>query len=140
MRFTEEQIEQGKEILSHIIDRARDTEDIGIACAALEKLEKEEPMQELEDFLLGGPGHDGYAYQCELYCVDCGQDIIRDLYDEDYEKLESEDTDDSPQPIFFGESDISEYCASCGEYLYGDFEGREMLDQEDEESEEEDEE
>jgi len=24
-----------------------------------------------------------------------------------------------PQPIFFGESDVAEHCAKCGEYLYG---------------------
>ena len=70
----------------------------------------------LSELLLGGPGHDGYAYNADVWCVDCGQDIIRDIYDD---ATEFEDTDSFPQPIFFGESDCAQHCAECGEYLYG---------------------
>ncbi len=75
----------------------------------------------LSELLLGGPGHDGYAYNADVYCVDCGQDIIRECYpaikgDEDAQS----DTESCPQPIFFGESpDCAQHCANCGEYLYG---------------------
>ena len=71
--------------------------------------------------LLGGPGHSGYAYKADVYCVECGQTIIMELYQADYAKLESGDTDDSPQPIFFGESpDCEQHCAKCHEYMYGE--------------------
>jgi hypothetical protein len=77
--------------------------------------------QPIREFLLGGPGHDGYAYNADVYCVECGREIIRDLYANDYDMLLSGDTDDSPQPIFFGESpDCKQHCSSCGEYLYGE--------------------
>ena len=77
--------------------------------------------QPIADFLLGGPGHDGYAYQADVYCVDCGQDIIETLYADDYELLLEEDSNSAPQPIFFGESpDYAQHCAECGEYLYGE--------------------
>ncbi len=77
--------------------------------------------KDLQEFLLGGPGHDGYAYKADLYCVDCGQIIIRGLYADNYDLLLSEDTDDSPQPVFFGESpEYEQHCAECGEYLYGE--------------------
>jgi len=70
------------------------------------------------ELLLGGPGLDGYVYQGEIYCPDCGSEIIAqgpnvipdaDMYDSDI----------TPQPIFFGESDSPQYCSQCGEYLYG---------------------
>jgi hypothetical protein len=73
----------------------------------------------LKAFLLGGPGHDGYAYNADVYCIDCGQAIIELIYVEDFDKLESRDTNDSPQPIFFSESDQAEHCANCQEYMYG---------------------
>jgi len=71
---------------------------------------------------LGGPGLDGYAYNADTYCIECGKQIIVDLVTA-WEKLPDEipvDTDEFPQPIFFGESDIEQYCADCGEYLYGE--------------------
>jgi hypothetical protein len=92
-------------------------------------MEKQTGKQELEDFLLGGPGHDGYAYCADVYCVDCGKAIIEDLYSTNYDALESSDTNDSPQPIFFGESDCAEHCADCGEYLYGEQESDEDEDE-----------
>ncbi len=75
----------------------------------------------LADLLLGGPGHDGYASNADVYCVDCGQDIIRRLHaDGAYADGDSGDTDEFPQPIFFGESpDCAQCCADCGEHLYG---------------------
>lgn len=75
------------------------------------------------EFTLGGP-----VYQCEIYCPGCGEAYVRDvvlaeLEDpagartvEDFLDL---DTDDFPQPVFFGEADGPQYCADCGEYLYG---------------------
>jgi hypothetical protein len=74
----------------------------------------------LSDLLLSGPGHDGYSYNADVYCVACGQDIIRERYphvkgDEDAQR----DSESCPQPIFFGESDHAEHCGGCGEYLYG---------------------
>lgn len=72
------------------------------------------------DMLKGGPGLDGYAYHADVYCVDCGQDIIRKLEDRDYTELEAGDMECVPVPIFFGESpDCEQYCTVCGEYLYG---------------------
>lgn len=75
----------------------------------------------LEELLLGGPGLDGYAYNADVYCVECGRNIIRRCYplvkdDEDAQR----DTESMPQPIFFGESDYRQHCADCGEYLYGE--------------------
>ena len=77
----------------------------------------------LRALLLGGPGHDGYAYRAEVYCVDCGRDVIRSLWEE--KKLpatleECPDTENCPQPIFFGSSDCPQHCTHCGEYLYGE--------------------
>lgn len=76
----------------------------------------------LDELLLGGPGHDGYAYNADVYCVDCGQAIITDLFNDGaYESGDSGDSNDFPQPIFFGESpDCQQHCAECGEYMYGE--------------------
>lgn len=73
------------------------------------------------DMMLGGPGLSGYAFDADVYCVDCGRAIIDDLYepDLDYADDACEDTECVPVPIFFGESDGPEHCADCGEYLYG---------------------
>ena len=67
---------------------------------------------------LGGPGLDGYAYNADVYCVDCGLEIIDALafpMDDDT----AGDTDSCPQPIFFGEHECAQYCGNCGEFLYG---------------------
>jgi hypothetical protein len=72
---------------------------------------------DLGSLLRGGPGHDGYAYNAAVYCVDCGQDIARKLYPEMSDGFE--DSESFPQPIFFGEADCPQNCDSCGEYLYG---------------------
>lgn len=75
----------------------------------------------LRDALLGGPGLDGYAYQAAIYCVDCGRSIIRKVF-KDYPEVDDarfRDSEEVPQPIFFGESDSPEHCDACGEYLYG---------------------
>jgi len=69
----------------------------------------------------GGPGHDGYTYQADVWCVDCGREIIDDLARElKLCPVEHADSDDVPCPIFFGESDTAQHCADCGEYLYGE--------------------
>jgi len=76
----------------------------------------------------GGPGLDGYAYAADVYCVDCGRKIIREIAPklapgiEDTDDAAFSDSDQVPQPIFFGESDSEEHCADCGEYLYGPME------------------
>jgi hypothetical protein len=71
-----------------------------------------------DELLAGGPGHDGYAYCGDVYCVDCGQEIILGLPDQ-IPYAQATDSNHVPQPIFFGESDVAEHCANCGEYLYG---------------------
>ena len=85
-------------------------------------------MFTLRAALAGGPGLDGYAYCADVYCVDCGRNIIRDRYAEmerdrnathfDWDSFR--DSDELPQPIFFGESEYEQHCADCGEYLYGE--------------------
>ncbi len=79
----------------------------------------------LRSALLGGPGLDGYAFNADVYCVDCGRETIRALHAEG--KLPEEgspefgDTEHCPIPIFFGESpDWALHCGECGEYLYGE--------------------
>jgi ribosomal protein S27E len=76
----------------------------------------------LETVLLGGPGLDGYASTAAVYCVDCGEAIIYEVF-KDYPNgiayPECFDSETLPQPIFFGESDTAQYCDKCGEYLYG---------------------
>jgi predicted RNA-binding Zn-ribbon protein involved in translation (DUF1610 family) len=73
---------------------------------------------------MGGPGLDGYAYQADVYCPACGESICRSIiasYPDHAVTDNSEipcDSNDFPQPIFFGESDNEEYCADCGERLY----------------------
>lgn len=72
---------------------------------------------------LGGPGLCGYAYNADLYCEDCAWHIIRDLAADLAAQLDTDDlptdTDTLPQPIFFGEHDLPQYCEGCGDYLYG---------------------
>jgi hypothetical protein len=68
------------------------------------------------DLLKGGPGLDGYAYQADIYCVDCGRAII-DAGPEAITWPECESTEHTPQPIFFGEHEVPQHCADCGTYL-----------------------
>lgn len=75
---------------------------------------------------MGGPGHDGYAYCADVYCVDCGCKIIDSIAAKiaptltDAGDLLFSDSETCPQPIFFGESECAQHCAECGEYMYGD--------------------
>jgi len=76
---------------------------------------------------LGGPGLDGYAYNASVYCVDCGEDIVRSIAPTVAPKLSGSDdpmfsdSETCPQPIFFGESpDCAQHCDDCGAYLYGE--------------------
>lgn len=71
-----------------------------------------------EDMKLGGPGLDGYAYCAALYCVACAHAII-DAGPAEVPEPFDRDSETTPQPIFFGESDSAEYCDDCGDYLYG---------------------
>ena len=74
----------------------------------------------------GGPGLDGYVYNADVYCIDCGREIIHSIYDgcprgmTGIEFPEAGDSETVPQPIFFGESDTEQHCAECGTYLYGE--------------------
>lgn len=76
---------------------------------------------DVDDALLGGPGLDGYAYRAAVYCVPCGQRIAREVFQTaprvDWATFN--DSEQVPQPIFFGESDCAEHCDECGAYLYG---------------------
>ncbi len=80
----------------------------------------------LKNMLASVPGLDGYAYQADVWCVDCGQRIIRELWNArgcDINPPTQDDTSDSdqwPVPIFFGDSpDCAQHCCDCGDYLYG---------------------
>ena len=65
-----------------------------------------------------GPGHNGFAFRADTYCVDCGQALVNHLAVID--TIDSGDSNDYPQPIFFGESDSQVFCADCDDFLYGD--------------------
>lgn len=83
----------------------------------------QEDVCTLEQMLLGGPGLDGYAFNADIYCVDCGQGIIREVMETEYrEGIPYPDAGDSetiPLPVFFGESDSAQHCRHCAKYLYG---------------------
>jgi ribosomal protein S27E len=65
-----------------------------------------------------GPGHDGFAWQADTYCVECGEHIVKSLTC--LNVIDSGDSGQFPQPIFFGESDSEVYCADCGDFMYGE--------------------
>lgn len=71
-----------------------------------------------QEMKLGGPGLDGFAYQADVYCVPCAHAIIDAGPDAVLPPFDC-DSDTTPQPIFFGESEVAQHCAACGEYLYG---------------------
>lgn len=75
----------------------------------------------LKDALMGGPGHDGYAYQAAIYCVPCGRDIARKVFEGApiVDDMTFNDSEAVPQPVFFGEADSAQHCDSCGKYCYG---------------------
>lgn len=79
----------------------------------------------LRNLTMGGPGHDGYAYNADVYCVRCGRDIVNWLWAKGFcdrsppSEDQAQDSERWPQPIFFGESDHAQHCGECGEYLYG---------------------
>ena len=76
-------------------------------------------MMAKAEMLLGGPGLNGYAFRADTYCVDCGQELIRIREQDEWCDLDASDSEVVPQPIFFGEHDVAQYCAKCGEYMYG---------------------
>ena len=73
---------------------------------------------------VGGPGLDGYAYQADTYCPQCGMELCWRLAEAgelaEPDSPEFSDSDHQPQPIFFGESDHPTFCALCEEHLYGE--------------------
>lgn len=71
------------------------------------------------DMLLGGPGLDGYTFNADVYCIECGRALIQALPREQYDDVDARDSEQVPQPIFFGEHEIAQHCGECGEYLYG---------------------
>lgn len=75
----------------------------------------------LADCLLGGPGLDGYAFNADVYCPDCAEKIARKVFagGRRVDWITFCDSEEIPQPIFFGESDTAQHCGDCGEYLYG---------------------
>lgn len=73
----------------------------------------------IKDALLGGPGLDGYSYRADVYCIADGRRLIENIF-RIGTRLDWQTFTDServPQPIFFGESDYPEQCATCGELL-----------------------
>ncbi len=80
----------------------------------------------LEESTKGGPGLDGYAYNADVYCESCAEDLMRELAPKVAPTLDStddpefRDSETWPQPIFFGEADTKQHCGDCGEYLYGE--------------------
>lgn len=87
----------------------------------------------LNDALLGGPGLDSYHYNAAIYCVDCGQNITRKVFEEYPDGItypEAQDSDVVPQPNFFSESeDCPQHCDECGEYLYGGKDIQDFIDE-----------
>lgn len=75
----------------------------------------------VRDCFLGGPGLDGYSYQADVYCETCAKEIGEEVFagDRRFDWIDFCDSDQVPQPIFFGESDCAQHCGACGEYLYG---------------------
>lgn len=73
----------------------------------------------IRDTLMGGPGLDGYAYRADVYCIRDGQDIARDVLTGGRRMNWTDfcDSEQIPQPVFFGESEYPEHCAKCGERL-----------------------
>ena len=76
----------------------------------------------LADCLKGGPGLDGYAFRADVYCEDCGEKMAREVFKggRRVDWTTFCDSEEVPQPIFFGESDSAEHCGECGEHLYGE--------------------
>ena len=83
----------------------------------------EERTYTLDDALMGGPGLDGYAYNAAIYCEDCGKAIAVQVFGARGGKpmswTEFTDSENLPQPVFFGESDCAQHCDDCGDYCYG---------------------
>jgi hypothetical protein len=81
----------------------------------------------IDDAMGGGPGLDGYAYSADIYCEACGEALIEQVFElkPEMDELEFNDSEECPQPIFFGESDGPQHCGACGRYLYGEDEAEE---------------
>jgi hypothetical protein len=78
-------------------------------------------MDRLDDLLMGGSGHCGYAFNADVWCVECGRDLVRLKWrnGDRPNNATFQDSNEWPQPIFFGESDVAQHCAGCGEHCYG---------------------
>ena len=74
---------------------------------------------------MGGPGLDGYSYQADVYCCYCAYGIIEAIAAEVAPTLSGtddplfSDSETTPYPIFFGESESEQCCSKCQAYLYG---------------------
>ena len=79
------------------------------------------PPEWVHDLSKGGPGLSGYAYKADMYCVECGRELLRNLLRTKIPNvLDLDDSEVLPCPVFFGESDYPQHCANCGKYLYGE--------------------
>lgn len=87
----------------------------------------------IDECTAGGPGLDGYAYNADVFCPECGEDIVHEIAPAVAPTIDGTDdplfadSETVPQPIFFGESDSAEYCGNCGEYLYDEEEKEEVI-------------
>jgi hypothetical protein len=86
----------------------------------------------LSESMLGGPGLDGYTYDADVICSDCAENVMRDRaraflleHPEGVEDPAWRDSEEWPQPIFFGEADTAQHCGACEVYLYGPEEAEE---------------
>lgn len=80
-----------------------------------------EKVYRLRDAMLGGPGLDGYAYQADVYCKNCGGEVIREVFHKrpEVDWMTFCDSEEVPQPIFFGEHEEDQHCANCDKRMYG---------------------
>lgn len=98
----------------------------------------------IRECTLGGPGLDGYAYNAATFCEDCGEKIVREIAGKVAHKIADtsdpsfSDSEQVPQPIFFGESDTAQHCDDCGAYLYGEDVDAEDADSENNDTEDTD--
>lgn len=59
---------------------------------------------------------DAYIYQADFYCEDCGYELIQEIRKENpHIKADdfSSDSDDFPQSVTIGESDVPQHCGHC---------------------------
>ena len=83
------------------------------------------PSELIHQGTLGGPSLSGYAYYADIYCITCGESIDREIATtiapalDGVDDIMFSDSETVPQPIFFGEHEIKQHYADCGEFMYG---------------------